>query len=213
MKITKIGHCCLLVELNGLTILTDPGRFSTGHDAVAGVDIVLITHEHQDHLHIESLQAVLKNNPDAEVIANNAVAQILHEQNIACTVLESGSVERTGVAIEAFAAKHGVIFEDIGQVPNTGFLINGALLYPGDSLHNPERPVDVLALPVVGPWCKMPDVIAYALEVRPRVAFPVHDGLLADDAVPVFHNAPGRILPQHGIDFIPLKPGESWTTP
>jgi len=210
MKITKIGHCCLLVEIGELTILTDPARFSTGHGTLTGVDVVLITHEHSDHLHVESLQAVLQNNPSAEVIANNAVAKLLKEQDISCTVLEKGSLERNGVAIEAFEAKHGVIFDDIGQVPNTGFLIGGALYYPGDALHNPERPVDVLALPVVGPWCKMPDVIKYAVEVKPRIAFPVHDGLLAEAAVPVFQFAPSQILPKHGIEFVALNAGESW---
>ncbi len=28
MNITKIGHCCLLIKLNGITILTDLGLFS-----------------------------------------------------------------------------------------------------------------------------------------------------------------------------------------
>ncbi|MBI2052837.1 MAG: MBL fold metallo-hydrolase, partial [Candidatus Ryanbacteria bacterium] len=29
MKITKFGHCCLLIKENGVRILTDPGTYST----------------------------------------------------------------------------------------------------------------------------------------------------------------------------------------
>lgn len=53
MKITKFGHCCLLIEEKGVRLLTDPGTYSDGFEHLK-VDAVLITHEHQDHLHIES---------------------------------------------------------------------------------------------------------------------------------------------------------------
>src|SRR3990167_7420555 len=54
MKIKKIGHCCLRIEEQETVILTDPGVFSTLQNEEQGIDIVLITHEHGDHLHIES---------------------------------------------------------------------------------------------------------------------------------------------------------------
>ncbi len=70
MKITKFGHCCLLIEEKGVRILTDPGTYSTQQSEVKNIDFVLITHEHADHFHVDSLKALLKNNPQAKVIPN-----------------------------------------------------------------------------------------------------------------------------------------------
>ena len=49
MNITKLGHCCLVLEIDGVRILTDPGNYTTAQDTMTGIDIVLITHEHGDH--------------------------------------------------------------------------------------------------------------------------------------------------------------------
>ena len=40
MKITKFGHCCLLIEENGVRILTDPGTYSTQQSEVKYIDFV-----------------------------------------------------------------------------------------------------------------------------------------------------------------------------
>src|SRR3990167_6726087 len=77
MKIKKIGHCCLIIEEAGLRVMTDPGIYSTEQNNAKNIDVVLITHEHGDHLHMESLKTVLANNPKAKVITNNAVGKIL----------------------------------------------------------------------------------------------------------------------------------------
>src|SRR3989344_5644853 len=50
------------IEENGVRILTDPGTYSTQQSEVKNIDFVLITHEHADHFHIDSLKALLKNN-------------------------------------------------------------------------------------------------------------------------------------------------------
>ncbi|MEK6878040.1 MAG: MBL fold metallo-hydrolase [Nanoarchaeota archaeon] len=60
MNITKYGHCCLLIDINGVRILTDPGNYSTMQDTAENVDFILITHEHSDHLHIDSVKTILK---------------------------------------------------------------------------------------------------------------------------------------------------------
>ncbi len=77
MQITKIGHCCLLIKTETATILTDPGGFTTGQNELTGIDIVLITHEHGDHIHIDSLFSILKNNPEAVVVTNTGVGKHL----------------------------------------------------------------------------------------------------------------------------------------
>jgi L-ascorbate metabolism protein UlaG (beta-lactamase superfamily) len=63
MKITKIGHCCLLIEEKGLRILTDPGAWSEAQNELKNIQLILITHEHQDHFYLDSLKQVLKKQP------------------------------------------------------------------------------------------------------------------------------------------------------
>ena len=52
----------MLVEQAGKRLLTDPGFLSTTQNELKDIDIILITHEHRDHLHTDSLQIILKNN-------------------------------------------------------------------------------------------------------------------------------------------------------
>ncbi len=209
MTIKKIGHCCLVIKKNNLTILTDPGNFSVAQNTLTGIDIVLITHEHADHLHTDSLKEVLKNNPQARVITNTSVGKKLDEIGVPYNIVEGrANTEINGVTIEAFDGKHEEIFEEIGQVQNTGYFIDNTLFYPGDAFHNPEKPVDILALPVAGPWCKIPDAIRYALAVKPKKAFPVHDGMLQNDRIGSSHKVPEKVLAEHGIEFVIMNEGD-----
>jgi L-ascorbate metabolism protein UlaG (beta-lactamase superfamily) len=208
MRITKIGHCCLVIETDGVKVMTDPGSFSTGQESVTGLDSVIITHEHGDHMHVESVQAVLKNNPNAILISNSSVAKLLAEKGIMTTVIEgtaTGAVKN--VRVEALDAKHEEIYEDFGQVQNTGYFI-GSLFYPGDAFPVVQKQVDVLALPVAGPWCRLRDAVRFALTVKPKHAFPVHDGMLQLDKLGLAHGVPSSALPANGLLFTPLKAGE-----
>lgn len=209
MKIKKIGHCCLIIKLENLTILTDPGAYSTGQNDARDIDLVLITHEHPDHLHIESLEKILKNNPNAQIITNSDVAKILEKEKIRYTLLEDRAAkEIEGVLFEAFDCKHEEIYGEIGQVKNTGYFIDKKLFYPGDSFYNPEKPVDVLALPVAGPWCTIKGVLKYALSVKPKKTFPVHDGMMYPDRRSLTRSLPTKILKESGIEFINMEEGE-----
>ena len=75
---------------------------------------------------------------------------------------------------------------------------------------NPGRRVDVLALPVVAPWTTIKMVIDYALEVKPRIALPVHDGMIMPERVGLIHRLPPQVFEPQGITFVPLREGESW---
>jgi L-ascorbate metabolism protein UlaG (beta-lactamase superfamily) len=209
MYIKKLGHCCLILKENDLTILTDPGSFSTAQNDVTGIDIVLITHEHADHLHIESLKTVLNNNPQAKVITNISVGKILEKENIAYTVVSHGQhTTEKGTEIEGLGTTHADIYKNITPVENTGYFIGKRLFYPGDALYDPERPVDILALPVVGPWVKISEAIDYGLKVKPKHVFPVHDGMLNEFGVSLYHRLPNKILSESGVVFHALKAGE-----
>lgn len=209
MHITKLGHCCLLIRVDDVTILTDPGAYSNKQNVVTGVDVILITHEHPDHLHVESLKEVLKNNPNAKIITNAGVGAKLDEAGIPYALLQGRETgDANGIPLEAFDCRHEEIFEEFGQVQNTGYLIAEKLFYPGDSFFDPQRPIDVLALPVAGPWCTIADAVHYALMVKPKKAFPVHDGMFITGRGNIAHNLPMKILPENGIEFFPMKEGD-----
>lgn len=209
MKIKKLGHCCLFIQTEKLNILTDPGAFSETQNSVADIDVVLITHEHADHLHVESLKTVLANNPNAKVLTNSGVAEILKTEGIEHELLEGRNTKDIdGILIEAYDGKHEEIFEEVGQVQNTGYFIADKLFYPGDSFHNPQKPVEILALPVAGPWCKTPEAIRYALLIKPKKAFPVHDGMLQKERIGAAHKIPENVLSKNGIEFIAMTDGD-----
>src|SRR3990167_740352 len=90
MKITKIGHSCLLIEENHLRILIDPGAYSTGQTELREIDLVLITHEHPDHVDLASLDQIIKNNPGVKIVTNRGVAKILRRRGTDNDVLAPG---------------------------------------------------------------------------------------------------------------------------
>lgn len=208
MKITKIGHCCLLIEDKGIRIITDPGSFSTAQNEEKNIDAVIITHEHGDHFHVESLKNIIANNPKVRVISNIAVSHILEKELIICEVVCHGEkTEVNGITIEGHGDVHAEIYKTITPVENTGYMIRERLFYPGDAFYDPGIPVDILALPVAGPWMKISDAIEYAKEVNPKVTFPVHDGMYKD---PVrFQYISARIFSEIGINFITMSDGEA----
>jgi len=208
MKITKYGHCCLLIEEGGLRVLTDPGNFSTLQSSARDVDVVLITHEHADHFHVDSVKEVLGNNPKVKVITNASVARLLADVGVTATVVGHGmSHTERGVTFSGFGTEHALIYPSWTKVENTGYFIGDRLFYPGDAFYDPKCPVDVLALPVAGPWCKISEAVDYALQIKPKVAFPVHDGGLK--APGVAHRLPEKVLHESGIRFVAMVEGQT----
>lgn len=209
MNIKKLGHCCLVAEINGKRVMTDPGSYSTLQDMETGIDLIVITHEHPDHFHLESLKKVLANNPDAKIVTNNSVAKLLAEAGIGFNVLDDGnSGEYEGIYLEAHGTMHQEIYNQFGLVENTGYFIGKDLFYPGDAFTNPGKPVDVLALPVAGPWMSLKNAINYALELKPRICFAVHDGMIQSDKPGPIYRLPSAILPENGIEFKELEIGK-----
>ena len=208
MKITKFGHCCLLIEENGVKLLTDPGSYSKGFEHLK-LDVILITHEHTDHFHIESLKTLIANKGDKGlvIITNKGVGKQLEANGIPhYQLLEDGKhINFKGVRIEAHGHDHAPLYKTSPCI-NTGFLIADRLFYPGDSLHKPNKKVELLALPVAGPWMKLEEAIDYALELKPKIAFPVHEGILKQPGTT--HRIPPTILEPKGIKFQILEEGK-----
>lgn len=191
MRITHLGHSCLLVEMDGARLLLDPGTLSFGFEELAGLDAVVITHQHADHVDVEKLPVLLEANEDALLLAEPETAADLSGAGIEARPLHPGDrIQVAGVSVSALGGQHGVIHPDVPRVGNVAVLVGtsradggtGQLMHPGDSYAETPEGVDVLALPLSAPWAKVSETIDFLRAVRPAVAVPVHDGQLQQPA-------------------------------
>ena len=77
---------------------------------------------------------------------------------------------------------------------NNGYVIDERVLHPGDAFIKPPESVEVLLLPVGGPWMKVGEAIDYLRAVDPRVVIPIHQAGLA----PVHQNLHYSLLKNLG---------------
>ena len=203
MQVTHFGHSCVLLDTGAARLLIDPGSFSTGFEGLTGLDAVLVTHQHPDHLDPDRLPALLRANPDARLIVDSGTAGQLggvdHE-----TVEPGATVTVAGARVEVLGGQHAVIHPDIPRIVNNAYLVDGTHLHPGDALDTVPGEVDVLFLPAAAPWSKISETIEYLRAVAPRAAVPIHQGILANPAV--FYGHFDRLGPER-TTFRPLDPG------
>ena len=205
MKITKLGHCCLLIEIRGTRFLTDPGSYTTLQNEIRNIHAIIISHEHTDHLHIESLKTVLKNNPKAIIISNSSVGLILEKENISYNKISDGDEYKINdIIISGHGNRHAPIYRDYEQTENTGYFFDNKLFYPGDAFTKIDRPIDILAFPVAAPWLNIQQAMDYVLEVRPQIAIPVHDGGLTKNTG-IIKRLPELYFPPANIKYIYLE--------
>ena len=171
VTVTKLVHACLLVEANGKRILLDPGIFTHNDERVdlsmvEGVDRVLITHEHADHVNVDLVRGVLERSNDALVETTGSLVAILADEGI----------EAVTEGTPQFAAPHERI--PIGPGPqNTGFHVEGVLSHPGDS-HSFVESMPILAMPFAAPWGSLVAGVDRTRLVSPRFVIPIHDWAL-----------------------------------
>ena len=211
MKITKYGHCCVLIEVDGARFLIDPGNYEyagMGADTkiFRYIDAVIITHEHQDHFHLPSLNVVLANNRTAKDYTTASVQALMTAEGRNAELFDNGqTIMIKNVPMTGVGAEHAEIYGDFNRVPNTGVLIANRFFYPGDAFTNPGVPVEILALPIAGPWMKLKEAIDFALALKPKHAFPVHDGKLKATAAE--QKTLTHVLPPANIEFLPANLG------
>ena len=193
----------MVIDINGKRVMTDPAVFSTGHGEEKNIDLIIITHEHPDHFHLESLKKVLENNPSSLIVTNTAVGKLLDQAKIKYQILEDkNSGTFADVYLEAHGNEHAFIRSGVTIVQNTGYFIGEDLFYPGDALTNPNKTVNVLALPVNAPWLKIEDVLQYARAINPKTAFSVHDGMLNEFGLAYIKKTVTEALLSYGVNFI-----------
>lgn len=204
MRITRYGHSCLLVEEGAARLLLDPGVFSAGFEQLEGLTGILITHQHADHLDLDRLRPLLDANPEAGLHCDAGSVDTLQE--LPHTVVAGGDRLDLGVPVEVLGAQHAVIHPDLPQIPNVGYLVGGRFFTPGDALTVPDADVEILGLPTAAPWLKLSEAVGLLRDVRPRVAFPVHDAVLTPPALGIWYGqftalaAPGTQFQTVGPD-------------
>ncbi|WP_433564370.1 MBL fold metallo-hydrolase [Nocardia sp. CA-151230] len=210
MHIAHFGHSCILVELNGSKILFDPGIFSHGFEGLTGLDAIAVTHQHPDHICPHRIEALIEANPQARLLSDPQTALLrgepwepVHAGNI----LEVGDVHITGGG-----GRHAVIHPEIPVIDNTVFQLGtpddpAQLVHPGDSLWVPPTPVGVLAIPAVAPWMRISEAVDYLRAVNPRVAFPIHYGIITPEAQGIYFGRLVEMSPAN-TEFKIIEPGD-----
>jgi L-ascorbate metabolism protein UlaG (beta-lactamase superfamily) len=207
VRITKFTHSCLRLEGDGVLVV-DPGGFSE-RSALTGADAVLITHEHLDHLDVDALTDALAQRPEIRIFTHPEVLPKLTAFRDVVTTVEPGQAfSAAGFTVRAYGGQHAVIYPEIPQIANLGFLISdGAtnLYHPGDSFVVPDgEAVETLFVPLNAPWAKLSESLDFARAVKPERAFALHDALLTDPGIAVYG---GHLERLSGTKYARLAPG------
>ena len=176
MQITKFVHSCLLIEEDSKKILIDPGNYSEeslGVNSLNGLDYLLITHEHPDHMYLPLIKKTLEKSPEVKIISNPSVAGILGNEGI-----------KASTDGDKFIKLEEVPHEKIWMgkpVQNVKFIVTGKLTHPGDS-HTFTQTTEILALPIQAPWGSTTAAVELAEKLKPKIIIPIHDWHWKDEA-------------------------------
>ncbi|MEJ0073794.1 MAG: MBL fold metallo-hydrolase [Candidatus Saccharibacteria bacterium] len=209
MKITKLVHSCLLVEMPApvnRTALFDPGSMSTVDvDSLEFLDDIIITHIHGDHFDLELVKKLVAKFPKVRITAPEEIVEQLNAESIPAT-----SATSDGIAF--FDSPHEAIrpFMPADPPQEIGVHYLDKLSHPGDS-HSFHETKAVLALPVQAPWGSTVDAVKLALELKPKYVVPIHDWHWADAAREGSYGYLDKALSAAGITFIKAVNGEPFT--
>jgi L-ascorbate metabolism protein UlaG (beta-lactamase superfamily) len=203
--LTKYSHACVRLERDGAVLVIDPGKFSEPA-ALDGVDAVLVTHEHMDHLDVDQLADALARRPSAAVYTHPDVVPKLAALDGAVTAVRSGQAfQAAGFAVRAYGGLHADIHPEVPRVANLGFLVEDSVYHPGDSFDLPEGArVDTLFVPISGPWLKLSESVEFIRKISPRRALALHDCLLSDVGGKIYD---GNLVKLANCEYARLGPG------
>jgi L-ascorbate metabolism protein UlaG (beta-lactamase superfamily) len=212
-RIVFLGHATVLIELDGVRLLTDPllrPRVAAlrrqvppvDPGATAEIDAVLISHLHHDHLDLASLRLLGSGTP--LLVPAGAGGWLRRRAFEAVTELSTGEATSVGaLTVVAVEAHHNGRRAAGPRAETLGYLVAGrrAVYFAGDTalfaamlkLH-PQ--LDVALLPVAG-WAPTLgpghmdslDAARAADMLRPRVAIPIHWGTLSPIGLARRHRA------------------------
>ena len=200
-RLRYLGHSTVLLEVDGVRILTDPlvvdrlGLLHRHTDAVAhliddvNIDVVLISHAHHDHLHLPSLRRC-PGRP--RIVVPRGLGRLASRAGHDVMEVAAGEqFDLGGVVVDAIRADHDGRRRPFGPAADAlGYRITGStrVYFAGDTDLFPEMSdlagtVDVTLLPVWGWGPRLgsghldPRRAAEAVvRIRPRLAIPIHWG-------------------------------------
>ena len=128
------------------------------------------------------------------------------------TVSPGDHLDVAGFSVDVVGEKHAVIHADVPQITNVGYVVDGAVLHPGDALTVPDGDIELLLVPIAAPWVKAGEVIDYVRSVRATRAVPIHDAILADSGRMLLDNLLGGRGPgTGGTEYARVAPGETFS--
>jgi len=184
LAITFIGHGTLMMKYGGKVVHIDPVSKEADYSKLPKADIVLVTHEHYDHLDLKAIEQVRK--PDTQFVVTEKVAQQL-KGGIVMKNGDTRTVEGLRIeAVPAYNIKHmrspGMPFHPKGT--GNGYIVtfgDTRVYIAGDTENTPEmkalKGIDIAFLPMNVPYTMTPEMVADAAKsFRPKVLYPYHYG-------------------------------------
>jgi L-ascorbate metabolism protein UlaG (beta-lactamase superfamily) len=182
--ITFIGHGTLMFSYNDMIIHVDPVSRYADYSTLPKADLILVTHDHGDHLDPATIDQLIKDN--TEIILTATCADRIGKG----TVMKNGEVKEVkGLRIEAVPA-YNIIHERENGQPfhpkgiGNGYVITFAdkkIYIAGDTENVPEmkelKEIDIAFLPMNLPYTMTPEMVADAVKAfKPAILYPYHFG-------------------------------------
>ncbi|MFH2218131.1 MAG: MBL fold metallo-hydrolase [Pseudomonadota bacterium] len=184
LNITFIGHGTLMFAFQGKVVHVDPWSDLADYAKMPKADLILLTHEHRDHLDLKAID-ILRTGNTALVLTKNCSSQVKGG-----IVMKNGDVkivkELKVEAVPAYNIVHmrgeGVPFHPKGN--GNGYVItfgDKRVYVAGDTEDVPEmkqlKNIDIAFLPMNLPYTMTPEMVADAAKVfQPKILYPYHYG-------------------------------------
>ncbi len=184
LDLTFLGHGTLMLTFKDTVLHVDPYGKVADYAALPRADLVLLTHDHADHLDQAALALV--RTPATDIV----LPPVCAERVQGGLILKNGETRTVrGITVTAVPAYNLVHHRDNGEPFHPRGVGNGYLLdfgdtrlyVAGDTENTPEmaalKDVDIAFLPMNLPYTMTPEMVADAARAfRPRILYPYHYG-------------------------------------
>jgi len=184
LEITFIGHGTLMFGFGGKIIHIDPVSQYADYAKLPKADLILITHEHKDHLDDKAI-APIRTDKTTVVLTETCAKQLTGG-----IVMKNGDVKTVeGLKIEALPAYNLVNMRSPGTpyhpkgIGNSYIITFGdkRVYIGGDTENTPEikalTGIDIAFLPMNLPYTMTPEMVADAAKAfKPKILYPYHFG-------------------------------------
>lgn len=186
ITITAIKHASLEIEYEGLHIETDPvtdgAKPVTDYKQFDKADIILVTHNHYDHLDKQAIEDLSK--PTTKIYSNSLVKEVIPEAIVLNNYDKTEYSEEIQIeATPAYNITEGHCqFHTKGRDNGYILTLDGTRIYiAGDTEDIEEmsliKNIDIAFLPCDQPFTMTPVQVAKVAKIiNPKVLFPYHYG-------------------------------------